>query len=152
MLGEALIAADVVLTGIAAYNFGTGASRVTSLRFTVEEAEMLIDLKCLVTLSHSAVDGIVDPTFFMDGVDMAAGADGLVRKHMPTVVSAEDILELERTVRLTKGEHQLQLHMKSPVGDITVEGSGWNGWLTARRHSHPATLAQGVNAKSDDIY
>jgi hypothetical protein len=152
MLGEAVIAADVVLTGIAAFDYATSGSLIASLKFWVEEEEMLIDLKTLLTMSHSVVDGIADVTMFMDGTDMAAGANGLVRHSCPTVADQEHVLTLERTVRLAKGEHQLQLHMKAPAGNITVEGAGWNGWLTARRHSHPATLAQGVNAKSDDIY
>jgi len=152
MLGEAPIVADVVLTGITAFNYTTGASLIASLKFTVEEDEMLIDLKAFLTLSHSAVDGMVDATFFMDGTDMAPLADGLVRKSMPSVAGQEDALVLERTVRLAKGEHQLQLHMKTGAGNITVEGATWNGWLTARRHSHDATSAANANAKVQGIY
>lgn len=152
MLGEAVIAADVVLTGESSFDQPGGATLIASLRFWVEEEEMFVDLKTLLTVSHGTVNGLLDATYFMDGVDMAAGANGLVRKTMGTVADAEDVLSFERTVRLPQGEHRLELHMKAPAGNITVEGAGWNGWLTARRHSHPATLAQGVNAKSDDIY
>jgi hypothetical protein len=127
MLGEAVIAADVVLTGIAAFDYATSGSLIASLKFWVEEEEMLIDLKTLLTMSHSVVDGIADVTMFMDGTDMAAGANGLVRHSCPTVADQEHVLTLERTVRLAKGEHQLQLHMKAPAGNITVEGAGWNG-------------------------
>jgi hypothetical protein len=96
MLGEAVIAADVVLTGIAAFDYATSGSLIASLKFWVEEEEMLIDLKTLLTMSHSVVDGIADVTMFMDGTDMAAGANGLVRHSCPTVADQEHVLTLER--------------------------------------------------------
>lgn len=152
-LGEAIISADVTLTGITAFDYSGGGSLVASLRFSVEEEEMLVDLKTLLTLSHSVADGMVDATFFLDGVDLAPLADGLARKTAPSVATQGDTLALERTLRIAQGEHQLQLHMKSPAGNITVEGATWNGWLTARRHSHPATNAANANSKqSTGIY
>ncbi|HUW16291.1 MAG TPA: hypothetical protein VMW94_04375 [Actinomycetes bacterium] len=154
MLGEAVIDADVTLTGIAAFNFATGASLVKSLKFTVEEEEMLVDLKALCSLHHSVVEGDVDYTLFLDGVDVAPLAVGLGRKHMPTVLNAVDTLSFERTMRVAKGEHQLQLHMKTGLvaGNIIVDGATWNGWLTARRHDHPATAAAQTNSKVQGVY
>ena len=152
MLGQELIDADVTLTGIAAFNYGTGVSRLASLKFSVEEEEMLVDLKFLATMSHSVVDGMGDLTFFLDGVDQAPLADGLVRKSFPTVADQEDMVNLELTLRIPAGEHQLQIHAKAPAGNLTVEGATWNGFLQARRHSHPATAAANANSKVQGIY
>lgn len=155
MLGTALITTDVVLAAIAAYDYAGGASLIASLKFTVEEEEMLTDLKCLLTAYHATTDAAVDVTFFLDGADLADLADGLVRKNMSTVVGlpGADMIAFEHTLRIPKGEHQLQLHMKSPTaGALTVSGTTHHGYLQARRHSHPATSAANANAKVHGIY
>lgn len=152
MQGEAIIDADVTLTGIAAFDYAGGGSLISSLKFGVEEEEMFVDLKVLCTLHHSVVNGILDATLFLDGVDLGPLADGLVRKSMPTVADQPDVLSFERTMRIPAGEHQLQLHIKAPAGNVIVDGATWNGWLTATRHSHPATLAHGVDSKTQGIY
>jgi len=152
MLGQALLDADVVLTGIAAFDHPGGGSLLGSLKFTVEEEEMLTDLKFLATMSHSVVDGMGDLTFFLDGTDLAELTDGLVRKSFPTVADQADMVNLELTLRIPKGEHQLQIHAKAPAGNLTLEGATWNGYLQARRHSHPATSAANANAKVQGIY
>jgi len=148
MHGDALIDADVTLTGITAFNHATGASLVKSLKFGVEEEEMLVDLKVLCTLHHSVADEVLDYTLFLDGTDLAPLAAGLGRLAMPSTADDPTQLAFERTMRIPQGEHQLQLHLRTAAGNIIVDGATWNGWLTATRHSHPATLAQGVNSKS----
>lgn len=158
MLGEAVIDADVVLTGIAAFNFVSGASRIKSLRFTVEEDEMFVDLKVLLTASHGTVNGLADFTFAHQGpgatvlTDLAPLAAGLFRKTFGTLANAEDVVSFERTVQFAKGEHRIELHAKAPAGNLTVEGATWNGWLTARRHDHPATAAAQTNSKVQGVY
>ena len=152
MLGQATLDADVLLTGIAAYDYPTAGSLLGSLKFTVEEEEMLVDLKFLGTMFHSVVDGMADLTFFLNGTDLAALTDGLVRKTFPTVAAQPDMVNLELTLRIPAGEHQLQLHCKAPAGNVTLNGASWNGLLQARRHSHPATLAANVNSKTQGVY
>ena len=152
-LGEAIIDADVTLTGVTAFDPAGGASLVASLKFFVEEEEMLVDHKVLCTVHHSVADGIIDYTRTLDGADIAPLADGLGRLSAPSVATQETQLAFERTLRVPQGEHTLQLHLKSPAGNIVVEGATWNGWLTARRHSHPATNAANANSKqSTGIY
>lgn len=150
MLGEATIAADIVVSGAGA--FAAGAVAGASLRFSVEEEEMLIDLKLMATLSHATVGGMVDATFFIDGADIADAADGLVRESAPTIADNPFAFSLERTVRLARGEHRMELRLKTPAGDVTVEGAGWPAKMTARRHSHPASLAHGVDSKVQGIF
>lgn len=152
MLGEAVIDADVTLTGITAFNHATGASLIKSLRFTVEEEEMLVDLKVLCTLHHSVTNEVLDYTLFLDGVDIAPLTAGIGRLAMPTTADDPTTLSFERTMRVLKGEHQLQLHMRTPAGNIIVDGATWNGWLTARRHDHPATAAAQTNSKVQGVY
>ena len=157
MLGEAVITADVAVTA-AAYDFAGGTTRIKSLRFTVEEDEMLVDLKALLTASHSVVDGMGDFTLAHRGpgatalTDLAALADGLFRKSFPTVADQAEKVEVERTMRLVKGEHQIELHVKAPAGTVTAEGTTWHNWLTARRHDHPATAAAQTNSKVQGVY
>ena len=152
MLGEAVIDADVTLTGITAFNHATGASLIKSLRFTVEEEEMLVDLKVLATLHHSVADEVLDYTLFLDGADVAPLAAGLGRKAMPSTANDPDTLTFERTMRVAKGEHQLQLHLRTAAGNIIVDGATWNGWLTARRHDHPATAPAQTNSKVQGVF
>jgi hypothetical protein len=152
MHGEAIISADVTLTGIAAFNYATGASLIKSLKFGVEEDEMLVDLKTLCTLHHSVAEGAIDYTLFLDGVDLAPLTSGLGRLSMPTTPNDPTTLAFERTIRVAKGEHQLQLHMRTAAGNIIVDGATWNGYLVANRWSHPATIAHGVDSKTQGIY
>jgi hypothetical protein len=152
MHGEAIIDADVTLTGITAFNYGTGASLIKSLKFMVEEEEMLVDLKAFCTLHHSVGDEVLDYTLFLDGTDIAPLSAGLGRLAMPSTADDPTTLAFERTMRVAKGEHQLQLHMQTAAGNIIVDGATWNGWLVAERRSHPATLAHGVDSKQQGIY
>ena len=153
MLGTAPIIADVTLASINAFDYAGATSLLGSLKFSVEEEEMLVDLKFLGVLNHSVADGVIDLTFFLDGVDQAALADGLVRKTCPSIALQGDMVNLELTLRVPKGEHQLQLHGKT-VGATTaiLMGATWNASLQARRHDHPATAAANANSKVQGIY
>lgn len=157
MYGQAVIDADVTLTGIAAFNFVTGASLIKSLKFFVEEDEMLVDLKVLATLHHSVVGGLIDYTLaHAEGTaalaDLAPLAAGIGHLSMPTIANSPTTLTFERTLRLNKGEHVVQLHLQTAAGNIIVDGATWHGYLVAERRSHPATLAHGVDSKTQGIF
>lgn len=152
MLGEAIIDADVPITGDLLFH------EIKSLRFTVEEDEMLIDLKAFLTASHDTVNEAADFTLFVDSgsglVDLAALSDGLFRKAFTTVADIGELVQFERTLRLDKGEHRvsLQAKVRNAGHTLTIEGATWNGFLTARRHSHPATAPASTNSKVQGIY
>lgn len=152
MFGETLIIADVAITGDLLFH------EIASHRFTVEEDEMLVDLKAFVTASHDQVNEAADFTFFLDSgaglADIAPLTDGLFRKAFTTVADIGELVAFERTVRLAKGEHRvsLQAKVRNAGHTLTVEGATWNGWLTANRHSHDATLAHGVDSKAQGIF
>ncbi len=152
MLGEAIIDSDVTLTGA-----GPAAALTAlgpSIRFYVEEEEMFVDLKGFFTASYDQADEVTDFTMLVDDVDIAAGAAGLFRKSWPSTASDPDLIAFERTVRLAKGEHKLQLAaMIAGAGHtLTIEGATWAGYVTARRHSHPATAAANANSKVQGVY
>lgn len=153
MLGEAVIDADQTLTGAGPAGAFTAIAQGT-LRFFVEEEEMLVDLKALITASYDQADSFSDFTLLVDGADIAAGTDGLFRKSFPSTADQADQVALERTVRLDKGEHRLELaaRIAGAGHTLTVEGATWNGFLTARRHSHDATVAANQNSKSQGVF
>ncbi len=156
MLGRAKVDEDVTLVGVTTFAGGAVAEGVgpesLSLRFSVEEEEMLVDLEILATVSHSVANGEVDWTLFLDGADLAAGADGFARLAMSSTATEGTTLSAKWTQRIEQGEHRVEVRLKSPAGDITVEGATWPAYLTARRASHPATLAHGVDSKVQGIY
>lgn len=145
MLGRKEHTADAVLAA-APTDFATNqlAAGEMELVFNVEEDEMLIDLIAKITLSNS-VNEATDITIFVDGTDIASGANGLAR--ITPEADDEHTVHAERTVRLDRGEHTAEVRIKAPTGAVTVQGASIPSELVARRHSHPATLGHGVDSK-----
>ncbi|HUV47958.1 MAG TPA: hypothetical protein VMX11_03175 [Actinomycetes bacterium] len=153
MLGEAILdeAAAIPAAGTFAAGAIAGATKPLRARFFVEEEEMLVDLKLLGTGTCATPSAMLDLTFFVDGVDQALLADGICRLSSPSVAQPFQVA-LERTVRLPKGEHLLEVRAKTTAGIFTMNGDVWPAFLTARRHSHPATSAANANAKVQGVY
>jgi hypothetical protein len=156
MLGRAKVDEDVVLTGITTFAAGAVAESVgpesLSRRFDVEEEEMLVDFEVLASISHSVASEVLHWTFFLDGADIAAGADGMAQLHMPATADDATMLAASWTMRVPMGQHRLELRLKTPAGNMTVAGATWPAYLSARRASHPATLAHGVDSKVQGIF
>ena len=144
MLGLKRLTADSTLVNPAAFTaLPTG---LLELGFQVEEEEMLVDLDASVTYSNTVVEA-TDFTLFVDGADIeTVGTNGIAR-HTAAVIADENMVLVGRTMRLAQGFHTLALRLKAPTGDVTVQGASIPAELTARRHSHPATLGHGVDSK-----
>ena len=147
MLGRKTHSADAVLAA-APTDFATNqlSNGEMELSFWIEEAEMLVDLAARLVYSNSVVER-TDFTLFVDGVDIAPGANGLM-SHTEAVADDENSVEVFRTVRLDQGQHTVELRIKAPTGAVTVEGGTTPAELTAMRHSHFGTLGHGVDAKT----
>ena len=117
------------------------------LGFQVEEAEMFVDLDIRMLLDMTVANDTLNITFFVDGVDVeTVGTVGLWQDAI-LLADIPETVQLTKTLRLDKGFHTLQMRVKAPTGDVTVEGASIPAQLVARRHSHPATLGHGVDSK-----
>lgn len=146
MLGRKEQAADVTLTTPTDFATAQLANGELALSFSVEEDEMLVDLELSLTYSHTTNADPSDFTIFVDGTDIAPGANGLVR-HTPAAADDENTLYVSRTVRLARGLHIAELRAKTGSNNIVIEGATIPAALVARRSSHPATLGHGVDSK-----
>jgi len=151
MLGRAKIDENVTMTAPTGFTVPaetTGAERL-GLKFTVEEeGGMFVEMECLLTINHSA-GGPAEFTLLLDGVDLGVGAVGMGTWDLGTV---PDTKHFRHLIQASKGEHKLELALKTAAGNLVLSGASWPSYLTVKRTSHDAVLAQGVNAKSDDIY
>jgi len=145
MLGRVELTGDVAMVAPAAFTLIAGAE----MSFDVEEMEMLVDLYLKATFLTSAVSR-ADFTVFVDGLDAAAGANGMACLT-PALAGDINTVSAQRTVRLAKGTHILQGRLKVAAGNVTVKGTTIPCELVARRHSHPATLGHGVDSKAQLI-
>jgi hypothetical protein len=149
MYGEAKISADVTLTTPTTFALGTLAN---GLRFTVEEDEMLVDLEFQGTLNHTVADTEIDATFILDGSDVADLTDGLLGLASGAAAADSVGLYMKKRMRIAKGEHRLQLALRSGAGNVLVMGALRPATLSATRFSHIGTLAHGVDAKAQGIF
>jgi len=133
----------------AAFTAITAAGGALEVGFSVEEAEMLVDLKLALTYSNTVREA-TDFTLFVDGADLSAGTNGFYR-HTAAVIADQNSIYFDVTLRLAQGFHTVAAQLKAPTGDVTVQGASIPCTLTARRHSHPATLGHGVDSKTQLI-
>lgn len=155
MLGRAKIDEDITMTTPTAFTVPAetvGAERL-GVKFTVEEeGGMFVEAEALLTIAHSVGTQSIEFTLLLDGVDVAAGAVGLGTWAWDVGETTDKTRHFRHLLQLSKGEHKLELALKTATGNIAMNGASWASYLTAKRTSHDAVLAQGVNAKSDDIY
>ena len=146
MLGRKTLTTDATLAA-APVDFATNqlAAGELTLGFTVEEQEMLVDLEMSITFSNTVVER-TDFTIFVDGTDVAPGANGLAC-FTQAVAADENTIYNNYTVRVAQGFHTAEVRIKAPTGAVTVEGATIPAQLVVRRHSHPATLGHGVDSK-----
>lgn len=161
MLGRAKIDENITVANPAAATFFTPTESVgpesLALKFTVEEeGGMFVEVDTHAIFSHSAGGESVEFTLFLDSgagpVDVAPGAEGLGTYGLATGDTSNKTLAFRHLLQLDKGEHKLELRLKAATGNVLLPGATWPSYLTVKRASHDAVLAQGVNAKSDDIY
>jgi len=116
------------------------------LGFQVEEAEMLIDLEARLLVDVN-VDDTVNFTFFVDGADVETfGTAGLWSTPL-LAASDPSSVYFSKTVRLPQGFHTCELRVLATPSLPVLAGGTIPCELTARRHSHPATLGHGVDSK-----
>lgn len=153
MLGRAKIDEDITLpvsTAFAVPAESVGPERL-GVKFTVEEeGGMFVEAEAFATLAHTVGGESIEFTLLLNGVDTALGAEGWGTNWYATV--NPDTLHFRHLLQLDKGEYTLELALKAATGQVSLPGATWPSWLTVKRTSHDAVLAQGVNAKSDDIY
>lgn len=146
MLGRKTLAADHVY-GAAPVAFtaatSVGGVGLMEISCSVEETEMLVDLELRACVSQD-VSSALDFTYFVDGADVeTVGTNGLYRAVIGTTAVS---VYFNHTLRLAKGQHLIQLRLKS-AQTPTIAGATIPAELTVRRHSHPATLGHGVDSK-----
>lgn len=146
MLGQKTHAADVTLAAPTDFATNQLAAGELTLGFNVEESEMLVDLEMNITYSHTVNADPSDFTLFVDGADVAAGANGLAR-HTPAAATDENTVYSSVTTRLAQGYHTVELRAQTATNNIVIEGGTIPASIVARRHSHPATLGHGVDSK-----
>lgn len=155
MLGRAKIDEDVTMTAPTTFTVlaeTAGAERL-GLKFTVEEeGGMFVEAEALLTFSHSVGAASVEFTLLLDGADLGVGVEGMLTHGLATGDTANKPLHFRHLLQLGKGEHKLELALKTASGNVLLPGANWPSYLTVKRTSHDAVLAQGVNAKNDDIY
>ena len=151
MLGLKRLEADFVYAGdpdafTAVIDAGSGEG-LLELGFQVEEAEMFVILEARLLMSLSA-DDTLNITFFVDGVDVeTVGTAGLYQGPFLTA-AADRTVSISKTLRLAQGFHTVDVRMLTAANAIpTIEGATIPAELSARRSSHPATLAHGVDSK-----
>jgi hypothetical protein len=153
MLGLKRLEADFVYGGAAAAftaPLGGGGEGLLELGFQVEEEEMLVDLELRLTYS-TPTPTPTNFTFFVDGADVeTVGTAGLMLHECNAAGEAMTIY-LNKTVRLDKGYHVVDVRLLNAVEAPTLAGATIPAELTARRHSHPATLGHGVDSKGQLI-
>jgi hypothetical protein len=152
MLGRKTLSTDVTLTAPTDFVTAQLAAGELLLGFQVEEAEMLIDLVASLSYEGSAA-GLVTFTIFVDGAAAAVAdvpAAGLWRTEIvATTVGMQQMAVPAITLRLAKGFHTCEVRASASAGNVVFLGStGVPCTITARRHSHPATLGHGVDSKA----
>lgn len=151
MLGLSRLTANFTY-GAAPVAFTAPGAGILELGFQVEEAEMLVDLEMRLT-HHTPTPVLTDFTFFVDsGVGYAdvetVGTNGLARQlNAAAAAAGMQTLSLSKTLRLPRGFNRVQVRVKSAEA-VTLAGATIPCELTARRHSHPATLGHGVDSKA----
>ena len=125
---------------------GTTGEGLLELGFQVEEEEMLIDLELRLLLDVNA-DDQVNATFFVDGSDVeTVGTAGLWQADLLAAGNGT-MVTLSKTVRLDQGFHTVDVRFLATPSTPIILGSVIPAELSARRHSHPATLGHGVDSK-----
>jgi hypothetical protein len=148
MYGESKIITNATAT--APVNFATGqitGALGNGLRFSVEEEEMFTEVAFKGSVAHSVTEAVFDATLFVDSVDVGYLVDGLVRLTGSTVAASPLALNMSRTLRLTPGEHKLEVRFKTAGGNVLVLGLLHPAVLSATRTSVPSTNAANMNSK-----
>ena len=151
MLGLKRLEADFTYAAAPTPNFLPAVDAVTGeglleLGFQVEEAEMLVDLEARLLLDVN-VDDTVNLTLLVHGQDVEqVGAAGLWQVSL-LAAGTGTMVHFTKTLRLDQGYSTVALAMLATPSTPIILGSVIPAELSARRHSHPATLGHGVDSK-----
>jgi hypothetical protein len=118
----------------------------------VEEERVILDLSFDAVFDHDQANGEIHLTYFINGEDHALPYTNGLFSAGRTSASTPHDMNVRHRMELTPGEYVIEVKWKTPSGVGRLRTAEWPGELLAELRSHPNTLAQGTNSKTQGVY